>query len=167
MNEGEPASAKKLTDVEILPYYYIHFLRAELPSSLFILITCRLAISLFYNNSPRAANAPSATPPTVESLLIDAAAPVETLDAAAEAVSAAPVAVAVAELEIEELTTPAGTSSAFKVPQTGHFWEPGLSRRHCSKVATQMELGTEPMYASMLAGAVPFLQTQSYLGISL
>jgi hypothetical protein len=120
-----------------------------------------------YNSSPTAAITPIATPPTVEPLPTDAAAPGETLGDAAEAVSAAPVAVAVGELETVELTTPAGTSLASRVPQVRHFWEPGLSRRHCSKVATQMELGTEPMYAPMLAGAVPFLQVQVYLGISI
>lgn len=81
-----------------------------------------------------------------ETLPAGGAAAVPVADAAAaEAVLAASVAVAVGVLDIVELTTPAGTSAGFSVPQTGQFCEPGLSLRHCSKVAMQMELGTEPM----------------------
>lgn len=71
--------------------------------------------------------------------------PVGVVDAAAaDAESAATVEVAVAVVEIVELTTPLGTSLAFNVPQTGQSSEPGFSWRHCSNVARQTELGTDP-----------------------
>lgn len=62
---------------------------------------------------------------------------------AASAVTVA-VSVAVGVLDAVEVATPLGTSSGLKVPQTGQSSEPGFSRRHSSKVATQIEFGTDP-----------------------
>lgn len=57
----------------------------------------------------------------------------------------ASVAVGVDVLDLVELATPLGTSLGFKVPQTGQLDEPGLSFRHCSNVARQIEFGTDPI----------------------
>ena len=63
---------------------------------------------------------------------------------AAAAVSTS-VAVIVGALAVVEVTTPLGTLVGFKVPQMGQSSEPGVSLRHCSNWAMQIELGIEPI----------------------
>lgn len=62
-------------------------------------------------------------------------------------------------LVIVELTILLGISVGFKVPHVVHVWEPGVSRRHCAKLAEQILFGTVLMYLAMSGGEVPFVQT--------
>lgn len=62
-------------------------------------------------------------------------------------------------LAIVELTVLLGISVGFKVPQTMHVGEPGVSMRHCLKLAEQMLFGTVLIYLAISGGEVPFVQT--------
>ena len=62
-------------------------------------------------------------------------------------------------LVIVELTILLGISVGFKVPHVVHVGEPGVSRRHCLKLAEQILFGTVLMYLAMSGGEVPFAQT--------
>lgn len=62
-------------------------------------------------------------------------------------------------LAIVELIVLLGISVGFKVPQVVHVWEPGVSRRHCAKLAEQTLFGTVLIYLAISGGEVPFVQT--------
>lgn len=62
-------------------------------------------------------------------------------------------------LAIVELTVLLGISVGFKVPHVVHVWEPGVSMRHCAKLAAQTLFGTVLMYLAISGGEVPFVQT--------
>lgn len=62
-------------------------------------------------------------------------------------------------LAIVELTVPLGISVGFKVPQVVHACEPGVSMRHCAKLAEQTLFGTVLIYIAISGGEVPFVQT--------
>ena len=61
-------------------------------------------------------------------------------------------------LTIVELTVLLGISVGFKVPHVAHVWEPGVSMRHCAKLAEQILFGTVFMYLAISGGEVPFVQ---------
>lgn len=61
-------------------------------------------------------------------------------------------------LTIVELTVLLGISVGFKVPHVVHVWEPGVSMRHCAKLAEQILFGTVFMYLAISGGEVPFVQ---------
>ena len=62
-------------------------------------------------------------------------------------------------LAIVELTVLLGISVGFRVPQTVHACEPGVSMRHCLKLAEQALFGTVLIYLAISGGEVPFVQT--------
>lgn len=104
-----------------------------------------------YHKSPKAAitamNNPPENPPASATAAAGVAVVVAEKPAAdaTDAVSTDSVAVAVGVVDLVELTTPLGMSDALNVPQTVQSSEPGLSWRHCSNVATQIEFGTDPV----------------------